>query len=622
MDNFLKKYYKTIVVLILAAVFIVSLIVSSQEATTMDEQAHIPSAYTYVKYADMRLNPEHPPLIKYLSGIPLVFMDVKFPADDLEWQTGINEQWTLGNKFIHSNNADAITFWSRFPIIIIALILGIFIFQWTRELAGTAAGLFALALYAFDPNILGHNHYVTTDLGIAAFIFFAFYFFVKFLKKPDFKNTVLAGLFLGLAELTKFSAVLLFPIFGLILVTYALARKKPETEVISAFRYKWKHLWIYVRKFIIALIVCFGAIYAVYFITTFRMPEGKVADVAKTVLSDEGKGGVTKSIIAKMDQSDVLRPMSEYVLGVAMVFVRVTGGNTYYFFGEVDNQARMSYFPAVFILKETLPMLFLIIFSLICAIINALKSVSEKSGNYLKRITVSIGLYLRTGVSQYSMLAFIALYSYLSVTGNLNIGFRHLFPIMALLYVLVAKKIFDFHKNLPETSRKTFNIILAAFIIWIVLIPIISFPSYISYFNELVGGPKNGYKYVVDSNLDWGQDLKRLSKWINEYNSCAQRPGRKALCKSIPEEITRQENGIQKIRVDYFGGSSPQYYLKDKYVPWHASLDPEPGWYAISAEFLQESIYKKKNPGENDYSWTKNYSPIRIGNSIFVFYIP
>lgn len=620
----LKKYSKTIIVLILAAVFIVSLIVSSQESTTMDEQAHIPSGYTYVKYADMRLNPEHPPLIKYLSGIPLAFMDLKFPTDDPGWKTGINEQWNLGNKFIHSNNADAITFWSRFPIILIALILGIFIFQWTRELAGTAAGLFALVLYAFNPNVLGHNHYVTTDLGIAAFIFFAFYFFVKFLKKPDFKNTVLAGLFLGLAELAKFSAVLLFPIFGLILVTYALARNKPEFEVISTFRYKWKHLWIYIRKFIIALIVCFGAIYAVYFITTFRMPEGKVSDVAKTVLSDEGKGGITKSIIVKMDQSDVLRPMSEYVLGVAMVFLRVSGGNTYYFFGEVDNHARMSYFPAVFALKETLPMLFLLIFSLIYAITKALKNTFEKPGSYLRKILVSIGLYLRTGVAQYSMLAFIALYSYLSVTGNLNIGFRHLFPILPFAYVLVAKQSFEFLKGLNEHSIKMFKIVLAVLVFWIILEPIIFFPSFISYFNEAAGGPKNGYKYLTDSNLDWGQDLKRLRNWVDEYNKCSDLMKNNSLiCMNFSSVNPHPTFGkIEKIRVDYFGGSNPEYYLKEKFIPWHASLDPEPGWYAISAEFLQESIYKKKSPGENDYSWTKNHNPIRIGDSIFVFRVP
>ena len=117
----LKKRANLIVILILSVVFIVSLVVSSQESTIMDEQAHIPAGYSYVKYHDMRLNPEHPPLLKDLAGLPLLTFSPKFPVETTEWQNGINEQWTLGNIFIHSNNADQINFWSRFPIILIAL---------------------------------------------------------------------------------------------------------------------------------------------------------------------------------------------------------------------------------------------------------------------------------------------------------------------------------------------------------------------------------------------------------------------------------------------------------------------------------------------------------------------
>jgi hypothetical protein len=81
-----KKHSKLIVIGILAWLLIISVAVSRQESTTMDEQAHIPSAYTYVRYSDMRLNPEHPPLLKDLAGIPLQFLNVKFPTDDQGWQ--------------------------------------------------------------------------------------------------------------------------------------------------------------------------------------------------------------------------------------------------------------------------------------------------------------------------------------------------------------------------------------------------------------------------------------------------------------------------------------------------------------------------------------------------------
>ncbi|MCX6765576.1 MAG: glycosyltransferase family 39 protein [Candidatus Moranbacteria bacterium] len=602
----LKKYSTFIVLAILGWFFAVSLIVFSQESTTMDEQAHIPSAYTYVKYNDMRLNPEHPPLLKDLAGIPLLFLNVKFPTDDPAWMSGVNEQWNLGNKFIHQNNADAITFWSRVPILLVALLLGFFIFRWTKELAGTAAGLFALVLYAFDPNILGHNHYVTTDIGIAAFIFIAFYFFVKFVKNPNWKNTVLAGVFLALAELAKFSGVLLFPVFGIIAITYALAKKKPGFDQRSDSRFRWAKIWEYVGKYMLIIIICFAIIWIVYFYNTFNMPAEKVQDISKAVFSDSGMGIISKSIVIKMSAISFLKPLSEYFLGVFMVFVRVEGGNTYYFLGNVSNHASPAYFPVVFLIKETIPFLLLLLAAAGLAIFQTVKNIFSYPGNILAKIGGTIKFYLQTGVAYYTMLAFIALYVYLSITGNLNIGFRHLFPILPFAYVLVSKKVFDWIKSAnSETTKKTFKIILAGLVIWIVLEPLIFFPSYLSYFNQLVGGPKNGYKYVTDSNADWGQDLKRLRNWVSDYNQ------------------SHPQDPISKIRIDYFGGSNPGYYFGNAFIPWHSGNNPEAGWYAISAGFLMENISKAKQPGEKSYEWLKSYSPYaRAGDSIFIYYIP
>lgn len=606
--NFLKKNQYYLVTIILLAVFIVSVLLSLQESTTSDERAHIPAAYSYVKYLDMHINPEHPPLLKDLAGLPLLFMDLRFPIENTLWTEGLkeplgdrfiyNEQWDLGTMFIFSNDADAVMFWSRFPIILIALLLGFFIFQWTKELAGTVAGLFALVLYAFDPNVLGHNHYVTTDLGIAAFIFISFYFFIKFLKKPAWKNVLLAGIFLGLAQLTKFSAVLLFPYFGLILVVYALAKKNPAFIKLSVLKFKWNDFWNFIGKYILVVIICFGIIWISYNFNTFNMPENRIAEVSEAYIGNGEAGAITKNIINKISSIPLMGPIADYLWGVAMVLVRVAGGNTYYFMGEIYKEAKALYFPLVFSIKETLPFLFLLLTTSLFTLFQISKNLYEQKNGLIKKVWKIITNYLRTGLIQYSMFGFVVLYSYLSITGNLTIGFRHLFPIMPFLYVLIAKKVFDFSKNIhSKLSRVTFNISLSIIVIWIILIPIIHFPSYLSYFNELVGGPKNGYHYVTDSNTDWGQDLKRLASFLNNH----------------PE--------IGKIRVDYFGGASPEYYLRDKFVQWHSYWDPEPGWYAVSAGYMQESIYKKKPLGEKSYLWTLNYEPIRIGDSIFVYYI-
>lgn len=625
---FLKRHANLIVILLLLWMCVVSLAVSSQESTTMDEKAHIPSAYTYVKYGDMRLNPEHPPLLKDLAGLPLLALDPEpvFPTDSWLWTDGINEQWTLGDLLLHGNGNDAetITYWSRFPIILITLLLGFFIFVWTKEIAGTLAGLLALTFYAFDPNILGHGHYVTTDIGIAAFVFMAAYYFVRFLKQPTWERVFWMGIFLGLAQLAKFSAVLLFPLFGLFVLGYPLLKRMTADERRGRAAPRWSLIWEYVSKFAVGVFICFVLIWIVYIPNTVNMPVEKLNAVAEVMFPDRGLGPLAKSVIAAMSEYPFLKGMTEYFLGVFMVFARVAGGNTYYFLGTVSNQASSLYFPLVFVLKETLPFLFLMCVGLLFTLRRAWSEVRERHYS----VREHLARFVENKIAQLVMLAFVALYSYLSITGNLNIGFRHLFPILPFLYLLTASGIVALVRRLHDRHahwRLLSSGVLGAFIFWIIMIPVLAYPSYLSYFNEAAGGPEHGYRYVTDSNYDWGQDLKRLRQWVDRYNVCVGTSPQPAECATLTEggQPLPTETPIEKIRIDYFGGSSPAYYFGDMFVPWHGENAPEPGWYGISVGFFQESIHKEKPADQWSYTWLAKYPRLaRAGDSIFIFYVP
>ena len=112
----------------------------------------------------------------------MTFLHLKFDTNGTYWTgEGLDRawddaQWTSGKVLLYEsgNNADQIIFWSRISTILISVLLGLFLFKWGKEFAGTLGGLFVLILYCFNPNILGHNHYATTDIGIAAFLTFAF----------------------------------------------------------------------------------------------------------------------------------------------------------------------------------------------------------------------------------------------------------------------------------------------------------------------------------------------------------------------------------------------------------------------------------------------------------------
>ncbi len=638
----LKKHAGRIVLLILVLFFAVSLVVSRQESTTMDEKAHIPAGYSYVRYGDMRINPEHPPMLKDFAGLPLLLLDPQpvMPQSDPLWESGdwLDKtkfpegpartwglaQWNFGDTILHQNgnDADAITFWSRFPIVLVAMLLGFFVYRWTKELGGTLAGLFALVLYAFDPNIIAHSHYVTTDIGIAAFIFMSMYYFVRFLKDPSGKNVILSGLFLGLAELAKFSAVLLFPIFGLFTVAYALTFQVNGTSVWKA---KFLKLWEYLWKYAASVAVAFVAIWILYFVNTINMPGEVIAEIARAQFpNDRSLGRLAETAVIAMSNVPVLKPLAEYFLGVFMVFARVAGGNTFYFLGTVSNHADPWYFPVVFFLKETLPFLFLLLFTTLYTLYRIGRSVAMEETKNIRSLWNLFARSFQHRIAQYLAAFFILFYAYVSITGNLNIGFRHLFPILPFLYMLVGKTAFDFLKRHQEeiATHGLIRFALGAVVLVIIAIPVLSYPSYLSYFNPIGGGHENGYKYVTDSNYDWGQDLKRLRNFVDQYNGCQDSTTTSIDCTKIP--FVPGSSEIDKIHVDYFGGSNPQYYLGDKYVPTHGEAAPGTGWYAVSIGFLQESTHKELKPGDMSYRWlVDNHEPVaRAGDSIFIYYVP
>ena len=176
----MKIINSTIAVAMLGIMFVLMFFSAWGDSATMDELAHIPAGYSYLAQKDYRLNPEHPPLIKDLAAFPLLYLNLNFPTDVGAWKNDVNGQWDMGRIFLYEsgNNADKILRFSRFPIMLLALIFGWLLFRWVRGIYGDEVGLLTLFFYSFSPTFIAHSRYVTTDLaaafgffiGIAAFI--------------------------------------------------------------------------------------------------------------------------------------------------------------------------------------------------------------------------------------------------------------------------------------------------------------------------------------------------------------------------------------------------------------------------------------------------------------------
>ncbi|KKP99076.1 MAG: Tetratricopeptide repeat protein [Parcubacteria group bacterium GW2011_GWD2_38_12] len=612
LNMFERKFTNILACALLGIMLILAVASMWNDSVIMDESPHIAAGYSYLKYKDMRLNPEHPPLIKDIAALPLQFMDLKFPNDGKAWKENINDQWVLGSQFLYEsgNNPDKIIFWGRIGPILIMLLLGFYIFKWTLEEFGDKTALMALTLYVFSPTILAHGRFVTTDIGATAGIFISIYYFVKFLRNKTPKFFILASLAFGFAILAKFSTFLLIPFLGLLALLYGyIQTDAPFKEKIwRSFKHGVMSVSIISAGFIFV-------VWPIYQWHTWNYPaERQKADTIFNLGSFGNR--LFADPIIWMSDKPILRPFAQYGHGFLMVTQRATGGNTTYYLGEVSSAGWKSYFLIVYLIKEPLAkhiMILIAIYGFIKLFIANTKRRHEEPSMFTALIH-----WAKNNYHEVAMLGFIILYWLVTLRSNLNIGVRHIIPTFPFVYVLISaeinkwailkNEIIDLSKfpfkaigNVIGSYLKIFSryALIAILLFWYAIATIFTFPYFLAYFNELIGGPKNGYRYVVDSNLDWGQDLKRLTQYV-------------------------EKNKINKIGVEYFGGGSPRYYLGEKYDQWQSSKGPYHGYFAISATLLQNA-HGKPAPGfimkpEDTYSWLKDKKPITtIGHSIFVY---
>ncbi len=617
MGQFIQSHKYLIVILLLLTKFILGILVMSKDSATMDEIAHIPSGYSYLAYSDYRLNPEHPPLLKDLAGLPLLFLDLDFPKDHVSWTQDVNGQWEVGWHFLYhyGNDADLILFLSRLSLLLLSVFFGWLIYAITKKLFGLFPALLALFFYALSPNFLGHSHLITTDMGIAAFIFLALASLAIFLKNPSGKTLIFATLALAAAHLAKFSSVLLIPFYlGIFFIVIIAAKQAPKLNLPGVKKIKrlfWKKAWLYGLSFVIIMLGSLLIVWAFYSFHTLNFPPDKQAELIRTSIASQPDW--IKESLVKMSYIKPLQPLAQYLLGVAMVFTRVAGGNTTFFLGQVSNQSFKWYFPVSYLLKTPLAFLILLIFSIVLSLKNIFKT-------NLRQFFPALINYANKHIAKVIFLLFIFYYAFISITGNLNLGIRHLFPILPLIYILTSVRVSDFWKNLRgQRVKKTALLVLGLLLLWFASAAAISFPHYIAYHNEIIGGGGNAYRVFTDSNVDWGQDLRRLTSWLKER----------------PE--------IENIRVDYFGGGYPPYYLCQRkfdeqgqlirsylgydcqdspYQEWHVEHGQVKGWLAVSVTFLQNAKYYAQAFGQPDYDWLRWREPYaKIGNSIFVYEI-
>jgi len=568
---------------------IISITSARQKNSTFDEGAHIPAAYTYVALGDFRMNPEHPPLVKLLAGLPLRFLlHPKMDINDPDWKNA--KQWEFGLKFLYEwNDADRLIFWARAPVILLALLLGFAVWRCARALYGWQAGYCALLLCLFNPETLAHAQLVTTDLAVACFLFIAVYCFYRALKRLTIGAGLLAGLATGLCLVAKFSGILVFPMLALVGAAFAfsgaelnLSLPKVGASVIASRKGKLAGAG---ALLLAASFIALAVVWACY---GFRYQFG--ADPALSSAIDWEHYWQKETLATNFIQT--LRYLRLAPEGYSYGFLYALESmekRSAFLLGDYSINGWWYYFIVTFLIKTPLPLLALI----------------ALGGYFIRRYGAGVA-------AECMLLLPVGLYWLVTLSSNINIGHRHLLPIYPFLIVFAAKVARVFAAPRPRRLAIACGLLLG----WYGAGALLIYPNFLAYFNEAVGGPAQGYRWLADSNLDWGQDLKGLAQY-------------------------RREHPDEPFYLSYFGSAYPEYYgVKAQFLPGYnsrmaekmrnkelARFDEVPAGATVAISVTNLSGVYLRNyrlPGTEQFlERLRQLQPVaKIGYSIFVYRLP
>ncbi len=521
----MRRRHLVLLIPLLLASFWLAVSSLTNDSPSMDEQNHIARGLALLRTGDPRLSLEHPPLTNSWSALPvLTVTDVQLPTDDASW--GQTDGWyRFASLLFWEYNPDKvaqIVLLARIPIVSILMLMATVGYRFASAIWHPRAGLLAACCLLFDPNILAHARYSTTDIGGAATLMLALFMLWR-LWRPSASvvlgaNLLGAALALGMAFASKLSNLGFVPVFAIL-------------AMLPLFGQRW-HLSTALRRlglYLVAGVLSIGVVWATFW---FEWGALQFEDARLAMLNG------------------VMGPMPTYWAGIERIALTTNTGRAAYLLGDFSDSGFPLYFPVAFLVKTPLIALLLIVSGLLFT------------------------LNFRTTRSKAFFLLIPALFYFGTTTrSGLNIGYRHLMPMLVLLYVMAAGLM---PKALRRESRLTFRgflvLVCAGGLIGSALL---THPHYLQHFNATVGAER-GWQVLGDSNIDWGQDLLRLQQWMSA-------------------------NEIERVKLSYFGTADPSVYVAHDPLPsdpvyyrnlwWAIPFDraqPEPGIYAISVHNLLE----------------------------------
>ena len=542
-----------------------------EETATVDETTFMGGGYGYFQTGSTKMGEENPLLVQMLMAVPMLAMDVTiskearavmeqqafspvgrrwrggmaalrdlFPSGITFYHYGLAEAQHFGRILVYDphNRAEVMLFWARFVQILFTLGTAVFVFLWASQLAGNAwAGVGGAALWVFNPNALAYGHLAITEPGLTLMFPVTVWWFVKTVGMPTTRRVIILGVLCALTMQMKYLALMLGPLFIVMLLIGWLREKTVAPVGLLA-----KRVALVGLGFWVTLLVIFFPHWS---------PPPPIEPGQAEVL------GVPGWFVA-------FRPLlmpGEFFKSVALKLLHSQAGHDAFLCGKWSDSGWWYYYPAAMCYKTPLVLLALIAISVVLICRRAKTATLAELAPW-----IAAAVYLAS-----------------ALTSKVDIGVRHVLPVYPMLAVGIAVEFWRLGRN-----WKIGGVIGAA---WLAGVAVTAAPDFIAYTNECGGGTANGYKVLLDSNYDWGQDGRRLKAWM-------------------------QANHVPQIYLDFFGTQTA--------LEWHQI--PNQHVTAETARQIHQGVLvvSISNLMREEWRWLReSRSPSdRVGYTLFVYRFP
>ena len=546
-------------------------------SATADETAHLASGIAMWQQGRFDLYAVNPPLVRLIAALPAYLSIQEFRSSHMQDDPGLRPEWSIGRDLARQLGREflLLVLFGRLACMPFS-VAGLLVTSiWASKRLGWCSGLAVATLWTFSPIILANGSLFTSDLGSGSFGFIAFVTFNRWLRRPSLGNAILAGIVLGLAEATKMTLVVLFPLYLLVWISRRAieAFRKTVPSARLALRSQVAEFGLIISLALLTLGALYGFTGMLAPLGSLKFYSNSLGGVPTIKNASDGanyvrSGNRFKNTILGKFPIPVPAP---YLQGLDIQRRDFEGGWFAFDSYAAGMKAKHGWWWYYFYcmgVKSPIPLLFLFLLAIPPSIRWAWAAMKEPGT--LTQVVIPL-----------------AITALIISETSFSRCFRYVLVVWPFYMVVLSTTLSSYASF---ATQKVASICL----IFYALTSLSATPQHLSYFNLFVGGSMGGHHALLDSNLDWGQEMFRLNVWRSEHPS-------EPLFLAVAGTLDPDVLGIQ--------------------YRWPPESNPgivpelEPGWYVISAN----QLHGFDSRGEG-WEYFRNLTPVeRVGHTLFVF---